>query len=139
MVDRATLQGVDGRCMREVLIETAKAKVNLTLRVLGRRPDGNHELESLVAFADVGDAVEFAPGAPLEVTVRGPFAGAIDGPNIAMRALELAREAAPARINAIAATDDASCASILAYLEQAPGVTGQYFLLDGHGAGNPVS
>ncbi len=51
----------------------------------------------------------------------------------------LAREAAPARINAIAAADDAACASTLAYLEEAPGVTGQYFPLDGHGAGNPVS
>ena len=51
----------------------------------------------------------------------------------------LAREAAPARINAIAAADDETCASTLAYLEQAPGVTGQYFPLDGHGAGNPVS
>ncbi len=81
--------------MREVLIETAPAKVNLTLRVLGRRPDGNHELESLVAFADVGDGVEFLPGAAPAVTVRGPFAGAIDGTNIAARALELARDTAP--------------------------------------------
>jgi len=81
--------------MREVLIEIARAKVNLTLRVLGRRPDGNHELESLVAFADVGDSVEFLPGANPSVTVRGPFAAAIDGPNIAMRAMELVREAAP--------------------------------------------
>jgi hypothetical protein len=50
----------------------------------------------------------------------------------------LAREAAPARINAVAAADNATCASTLAYLEQAPGVTGQYFQLDGHGAGDPV-
>ena len=81
--------------MREALIETANAKVNLTLRVLGRRPDDDHELESLVAFADVGDVVEFVPGAPMAIKVQGPFAEAIAGPNIAMRALELAREAAP--------------------------------------------
>ena len=31
--------------------EPAPAKVNLTLRVVGRRPDGYHELESLVCFA----------------------------------------------------------------------------------------
>ena len=34
------------------LPEFAPAKVNLTLRVLGRRSDGYHEIESLVVFAD---------------------------------------------------------------------------------------
>ena len=35
----------------------APAKVNLYLHVLGRRPDGYHELQSLAAFADAGDMV----------------------------------------------------------------------------------
>jgi 4-diphosphocytidyl-2-C-methyl-D-erythritol kinase len=56
--------------------EAAPAKVNLTLHVLGRRPDGYHELESLVAFAGVGDTLAFAPGRGLELTVRGPTARA---------------------------------------------------------------
>lgn len=56
--------------------EKAPAKVNLTLRVLGRRADGYHELESLVAFAGVGDALTFAPGAALTLTVSGPTAPA---------------------------------------------------------------
>ena len=35
------------------LRDTARAKLNLTLEVLGRRPDGLHELSSLVAFAEL--------------------------------------------------------------------------------------
>jgi 4-diphosphocytidyl-2-C-methyl-D-erythritol kinase len=58
------------------LVDTAPAKVNLTLRVLGRRADGYHEIESLVAFADVGDRLCFSPGRNLTLTVRGPSAAA---------------------------------------------------------------
>jgi 4-diphosphocytidyl-2-C-methyl-D-erythritol kinase len=58
------------------LVENAPAKVNLTLRVLARRADGYHEIESLVAFADVGDRLCFAPGGNLALTVRGPSAAA---------------------------------------------------------------
>ena len=43
-------------------VEQAPAKINLTLRVLGRRADGYHELESLVAFADVADTLTLAAG-----------------------------------------------------------------------------
>jgi 4-diphosphocytidyl-2-C-methyl-D-erythritol kinase len=57
-------------------VEPAPAKVNLTLRVLGRRSDGYHELESLVVFAAAGDALGFRPGKSLALTVRGPTAGA---------------------------------------------------------------
>jgi 4-diphosphocytidyl-2-C-methyl-D-erythritol kinase len=56
------------------LVEDAPAKVNLTLRVLGRRADGYHEIESLVAFAGIGDALSFAPGGALALNVRGPSA-----------------------------------------------------------------
>jgi 4-diphosphocytidyl-2-C-methyl-D-erythritol kinase len=56
--------------------ETAPAKVNLTLRVLGRRADGYHEIESLVAFADFGDCLSFAHSGDLTLTVRGPGAAA---------------------------------------------------------------
>ena len=37
------------------LSESARAKINLTLQVLGRRDDFYHELVSLVAFAEAGD------------------------------------------------------------------------------------
>jgi len=81
--------------MQTVLTETARAKVNLTLRVLGRRPDGYHELESLVAFAAIGDDVTLRVGAPVGLTVGGAFAQAIEGENIAARALRMLAEAAP--------------------------------------------
>ena len=56
--------------------EKAPAKVNLTLRVIGRRADGYHDIESLVAFADVGDALTFSPGGALALSVAGPTAAA---------------------------------------------------------------
>lgn len=53
----------------------APAKINLTLRVIGRRADGYHELESLVAFADVGDTLSFSPAEATTLTVGGKFGG----------------------------------------------------------------
>ena len=55
----------------------APAKVNLWLRVTGRREDGYHLLDSLVAFAAVGDAVEARPAPSLVLTRDGPFADAV--------------------------------------------------------------
>jgi 4-diphosphocytidyl-2-C-methyl-D-erythritol kinase len=57
-----------------LLVDSAPAKVNLTLRVLGRRPDGYHDLESLVVFADFGDRLSFVGGGELSLTMRGPNA-----------------------------------------------------------------
>jgi 4-diphosphocytidyl-2-C-methyl-D-erythritol kinase len=56
--------------------ERAPAKINLTLRVIARRPDGYHDLDSLVVFAGVGDTLTFAPGRTLALTVDGPTAAA---------------------------------------------------------------
>ncbi len=68
----------------------APAKVNLTLHVTGRRADGMHVLDSVVAFADLGDVVTVAEGCGLAVT--GPFAPGVpvDGTNLALRALDAA-------------------------------------------------
>jgi len=54
------------------LVEKAPAKVNLTLRVVGRRSDGYHEIESLVAFSAVADVLSLAPGPTLSLRVSGP-------------------------------------------------------------------
>jgi 4-diphosphocytidyl-2-C-methyl-D-erythritol kinase len=68
--------------------EFAPAKVNLTLHVTGRRGDGYHLLDSLVAIAGVGDRVTVGPGEGL--TLTGPQAGGLTaGPdNLCLRAAE---------------------------------------------------
>jgi 4-diphosphocytidyl-2-C-methyl-D-erythritol kinase len=55
-------------------IEDARAKVNLTLRVVGRRADGYHDLESVVAFADCADRLTLTTGADLVLNASGPGA-----------------------------------------------------------------
>ncbi len=60
--------------MAASLRDRAPAKVNLTLRIVGRRADGYHELESLVAFADLADGLSFTPGGELALSVGGPSA-----------------------------------------------------------------
>ncbi len=62
--------------MTAALVERAPAKINLTLRVLGRRPDGYHRLESLVAFADLADSLTLQPGGEVALDIAGPFAAA---------------------------------------------------------------
>jgi len=57
------------------LTDEARAKVNLTLRVNGRRGDGYHDLESVVAFCDCADRLTLATGPELNLTTTGPRAG----------------------------------------------------------------
>jgi 4-diphosphocytidyl-2-C-methyl-D-erythritol kinase len=73
------------------LTELAPAKVNLTLRILGRRADGFHELESLVVFARHGDRLTLTPGDSLWLELRGPRAGATGEPadNLVLKAARL--------------------------------------------------
>jgi len=78
------------------LTETAPAKVNLFLHVLGRRADSYHLLDSLVVFADVGDELRAAQAEGLSLCLEGPFAaGLTRGPdNLVLRAARsLAAEA----------------------------------------------
>jgi 4-diphosphocytidyl-2-C-methyl-D-erythritol kinase len=56
------------------VVEHAKAKINLALHVLGRRMDGYHELDSIVAFADAGDVLTLERSDTLGLTLTGPFA-----------------------------------------------------------------
>jgi 4-diphosphocytidyl-2-C-methyl-D-erythritol kinase len=71
------------------IVRRAPAKLNLTLQVVGRRADGYHLLDSLVAFTEYGDTVAAEPAPRLELVRDGPFAGRIDGPderNLVLRA-----------------------------------------------------
>lgn len=78
------------------LRQTATAKINLTLTVLGQREDSYHALESLVAFASPGDSLELEPGEDLTLVVEGPFAGALSGSNLVIAAARAAKAAVPA-------------------------------------------
>ncbi len=77
------------------LRDIAHAKLNLTLEVLGRRGDGYHELRSLVAFTEIGDALAFEPEGDLALVIEGPFAGALQGSNLVTAAAEAAKTLVP--------------------------------------------
>ena len=55
----------------------APAKINLSLRIVGKREDGYHLLESLVVFAKYGDEIEVQPAKELSLEIIGEFADAL--------------------------------------------------------------
>ena len=69
----------------------APAKINLYLHITGKRDDGYHLLESLVAFADCGDQVSAAPSNELRLTIDGPFSGDLstNSDNLVIKAAQL--------------------------------------------------
>lgn len=79
------------------LATRAPAKINLTLHVLGRRADGYHALESLVAFAGTGDSLRLEPAPDLALQVQGPTAplAGNDADNLVLKAARLLAERAP--------------------------------------------
>ncbi len=82
--------------MPDRLTEAAPAKVNLYLHLTGRRDDGYHLLDSLVAFAEIGDVLRAEPAETLSLRVAGPFAAglAAEPDNLVLRAARaLAAEA----------------------------------------------
>src|SRR5665647_1665191 len=79
------------------LNEHARAKVNLTLRVVGRRVDGYHDLESVVAFADCANRLSLTVGSELHLATTGPLAQACGETtdNLVFKAAQLLRERVP--------------------------------------------
>ncbi|MEN2712833.1 4-(cytidine 5'-diphospho)-2-C-methyl-D-erythritol kinase [Sphingomonas sp. NPDC092331] len=78
-----------------MIVETARAKLNLALHVRARRPDGYHELETLFAFVEHGDVLSIARAEADSFTLTGPFAAALDGEGdnlVSRAAAEFARE-----------------------------------------------
>jgi 4-diphosphocytidyl-2-C-methyl-D-erythritol kinase len=60
--------------MHAPVTEKAFAKINLYLHVLGKRSDGYHRLDSLIAFADIADEVTIIPADGFSFSIKGPFA-----------------------------------------------------------------
>jgi len=79
------------------LTQEGRAKVNLTLRVVGRRIDGYHDLESVVAFADCADRITLTPGSSLSLKTTGPLAQACGetSDNLVFKAAQLLGERVP--------------------------------------------
>lgn len=73
--------------------ETAYAKINLALHVRARRSDGYHDIETIFAFVDTGDALTAAPAAEDSLVITGDFAEGLsaDGENLVLRALGFMR------------------------------------------------
>ncbi|MBI1245400.1 MAG: 4-(cytidine 5'-diphospho)-2-C-methyl-D-erythritol kinase [Alphaproteobacteria bacterium] len=101
-----------------MIVEFAPAKINLSLHVVGKRVDGYHLLDSLVAFADIGDEVAAAPGELLSLALGGPFATALAGEpdNLVLRAARA--------LAAASATDEGAKIRLTKNLPVASGIGG---------------
>lgn len=74
-----------------MLTADARAKLNLTLHITGKREDGYHLLDSVVAFTQLADRLQVQEADGLTLEVEGPFAdasGAQDD-NLVLRAARL--------------------------------------------------
>ena len=92
------------------LVLEAPAKLNLCLRVIGRRADGYHLLQSLVVFLDLADRVALKPAVAWSMRMIGPFAAQLAGDdNLALRAGRLIADHA--------GHDTAACAPLAAAIE----------------------
>ncbi len=81
--------------------ESAFAKINLSLQIVGRRHDGYHLLDSLVAFADLGDTLDIEPAENLSLITCGRYSAALpDDPddNLVLRAARWLNDATGAKI-----------------------------------------
>ena len=80
----------------ETIKVEAAAKINLYLHVVGRRANGYHELDSLIAFTDVFDTLTLTPADELSLEIAGTFASSLPASekNLVLRAARALGEAA---------------------------------------------
>lgn len=72
----------------------APAKINLGLEILGRRPDGYHQIITILQAIDLADVLRFEPAEELSLTCEGL---ASDDSNLVLRAARLLRAEAGVR------------------------------------------
>ena len=74
--------------------ETGWAKINLALHVRARRADGYHEIETLFAFVDGGDAIAAVVSDADDLAIDGPFGDGLSAgaDNLVLRVLALLRD-----------------------------------------------
>lgn len=72
----------------------APAKINLYLHVTGKRPDGYHLLNTLIAFTDIYDEITITPANNFSLEITGEFAPHVekDERNIIVRAYRLMQQ-----------------------------------------------
>ncbi|MGF1525667.1 MAG: 4-(cytidine 5'-diphospho)-2-C-methyl-D-erythritol kinase [Candidatus Competibacterales bacterium] len=73
----------------------APAKLNLLLRITGRRADGYHELQTVFQFLDKGDWLRFIPRTDGRITRRGQVPGVPPEADLTVRAAEALAALAP--------------------------------------------
>ena len=70
----------------------APAKLNLFLHVVGRRPDGYHELQTVFQFIDLADRVRISPRADTLLRRTVALPGVAEADDLVIRAARLLRE-----------------------------------------------
>jgi 4-diphosphocytidyl-2-C-methyl-D-erythritol kinase len=80
---------------RDAVVAAAPAKLNLFLEVLRKRPDGYHDLESLMVTVDLFDTLEVRPGPPGAIELVCDPPGLPTGPdNLVVKAANTLRDRA---------------------------------------------
>src|SRR4051812_11236436 len=73
------------------MVVSAYAKINLGLRILGKRADGYHALETIFHRVDIHDTLSFEPAAHFSLSCDDPSMPT-DETNLCMRAANLLAE-----------------------------------------------